>query len=84
MGSGSVPETLKAASAGPEALTRSDSLPVALLGPTANPAIRMLAPVPTPARHERLIRRPGSEELTTPSVAALLVALPLELVATQV
>ena len=52
--------------------------------PTTNPAIRMLPPVPTVARQEMLVSRPGSEVLTTFSVAALLVTDPNELVAVHV
>src|SRR5580698_9162268 len=83
-GSGSVPGTSKGASAmaGPEARIRRGCVPAVPKGPTANPPKMMLPPVPTCARAERLMRRPGFEEAAIVTAAPLLVAEPALFVAT--
>src|ERR1700722_5811379 len=83
-GSARTPVRSKSESVGPVPRTRTDCAPDTPDPPMTNPAVMMLVPVPTWARQERFVRRPGFDEAATASVAGLLVAVPEELVATQV
>ena len=83
-GSGRRPVRPKIPSAGPDPRTSTDCVPETPPPPTTKPAVMMFVPVPTCARQERFVRRPGFEVPTMDSTAGSLVTVPVELVAVHV